>query len=260
MHVTETDTAAQALRALPSAVQHLRHQLDEPAWQAPAEPRRHSAGISLHVRSLSFADATAGALRNMSFDVQPGEFVALLDARGRGVELLPRLLSGEQPPDRGQVLLDGMAPSACNRDVHLQHRHGSLHRWRRWLLQRALARSPRLLLLDRSFDGLDALQRVHLLQLIEAQWQLQRFTVVLVTHDVRDALALADRVLRIDEGRLVHDEVIRLPRPHVFSGCTEPVATTSPLPASALGRDDAADREGLGAEARAGAEVLRFPL
>jgi sulfonate transport system ATP-binding protein len=80
-------------------------------------------------------------------------------------------------------------------------------------LARALIHRPRLLLLDEPLGALDALTRIEMQRLIEQIWRQHAFTAVLVTHDVAEAVALADRILLIEEGRITFDEVVDLPRP-----------------------------------------------
>ena len=80
-------------------------------------------------------------------------------------------------------------------------------------LARALVHAPRLLLLDEPLGALDALTRIEMQRLIETLWLRQGFTAVLVTHDVQEALALADRVLVVEGGRIAHDLPVALPRP-----------------------------------------------
>ncbi len=80
-------------------------------------------------------------------------------------------------------------------------------------LARALIHRPRLLLLDEPLGALDALTRIEMQGLIEDLWQQHGFTVLLVTHDVSEAIALADRVLLIEEGRIGLDLAVDLPRP-----------------------------------------------
>lgn len=80
-------------------------------------------------------------------------------------------------------------------------------------LARALIHRPGLLLLDEPLGALDALTRIEMQELIENLWRQQNFTVLLVTHDVSEAVALADRVLLIEEGRIGLDLTIDLPRP-----------------------------------------------
>ncbi|MEK8046635.1 ATP-binding cassette domain-containing protein [Ideonella margarita] len=80
-------------------------------------------------------------------------------------------------------------------------------------LARALVHRPRLLLLDEPLGALDALTRIEMQQLIEQLWTQHRFTALLVTHDVAEAVALADRVVLIEEQRIAFDEAVNLPRP-----------------------------------------------
>ncbi len=80
-------------------------------------------------------------------------------------------------------------------------------------LARALVHRPRLLLLDEPLGALDALTRIEMQRLIERLWQQQGFTALLVTHDVGEAVALADRVLLIEDGRIALDERVALARP-----------------------------------------------
>ena len=80
-------------------------------------------------------------------------------------------------------------------------------------LARALVHSPRLLLLDEPLGALDALTRIEMQGLIEGLWREQGFTALLVTHDVAEAVALADRVVLIENGAITLDLRIPLPRP-----------------------------------------------
>lgn len=77
----------------------------------------------------------------------------------------------------------------------------------------ALVHTPRLLLLDEPLGVLDALTRIEMHGLIESLWREHGFTAVLVTHDVAEAVALADRVLLIEDGRVTLDETVPLARP-----------------------------------------------
>ncbi len=80
-------------------------------------------------------------------------------------------------------------------------------------LARALVHTPRLLLLDEPLGALDALTRIEMHGLIERQWLRHGFTALLVTHDVTEAVALADRVVLIEAHRIGLDEPVLLPRP-----------------------------------------------
>jgi sulfonate transport system ATP-binding protein len=79
-------------------------------------------------------------------------------------------------------------------------------------LARALVAQPELLLLDEPFGALDALTRLTMRGLLLDLWREHRFGVLLVTHDVDEAVALADRVLVLEEGRVVHTLTIGAPR------------------------------------------------
>jgi sulfonate transport system ATP-binding protein len=81
-------------------------------------------------------------------------------------------------------------------------------------LARALVHHPRLLLLDEPLGALDALTRIEMQALIEQLWRDKGFTALLVTHDVQEAVALADRVVLIEDGRIALDEKVPLTRPH----------------------------------------------
>jgi sulfonate transport system ATP-binding protein len=80
-------------------------------------------------------------------------------------------------------------------------------------LARSLVRQPELLLADEPFGALDALTRIKMHELLFRLVEIHRPTVLLVTHDIDEALVLADRVLVIDSGRIVFDETIGLPHP-----------------------------------------------
>ena len=80
-------------------------------------------------------------------------------------------------------------------------------------LARALVSRPRLLALDEPLGALDALTRIEMQHLLEQVWLREGFTAILVTHDVAEALTLADRVVMIEEGRISLDIAIHLPRP-----------------------------------------------
>jgi sulfonate transport system ATP-binding protein len=80
-------------------------------------------------------------------------------------------------------------------------------------LARALVHQPQLLLLDEPLGALDALTRIEMHRLIESLWLRHGFTALLVTHDVQEAVALADRVILVEEGRIALDERVTLPRP-----------------------------------------------
>jgi sulfonate transport system ATP-binding protein len=72
---------------------------------------------------------------------------------------------------------------------------------------------PPLLLLDEPLGALDALTRIEMQQLVERLWLEDGFTALLITHDVEEAVALADRVVVIENGRIALEVPIPLSRP-----------------------------------------------
>jgi sulfonate transport system ATP-binding protein len=80
-------------------------------------------------------------------------------------------------------------------------------------LARALVSQPRILAFDEPFGALDALTRMTMQKLLARVWLDQKFTALLVTHDVAEAVTLADRVLIIDDGVISLDMRVDLPRP-----------------------------------------------
>jgi sulfonate transport system ATP-binding protein len=80
-------------------------------------------------------------------------------------------------------------------------------------LARALVSRPRFLALDEPLGALDALTRIEMQQLLEIAWRRECFTAILVTHDVAEAVALADRIVLLEDGAVALDVTISLPRP-----------------------------------------------
>ncbi|CAD5107384.1 ABC transporter ATP-binding protein [Zestomonas carbonaria] len=82
-------------------------------------------------------------------------------------------------------------------------------------IARALITRPKVLLLDEPFGALDALTRVHLQRELQRIWVQQRSTMIMVTHDVEEALYLGDRVIVMDArpGRIRHEVKVDLPHP-----------------------------------------------
>ncbi len=193
--------------------------LTVPAGQFVAVIGRSGCGKSTLLRLLAgLEQPTAGQI---SFGAQ-GEAV-----NTRLMFQEPRLLPWERVLDNVVVGVaesetDGVRRERAARrlqEVGLADRAGewpavlSCGQRQRVALARALASSPTLLLLDEPLGALDALTRIEMHRLLEDLWQAGRFTAVLVTHDVSEALALADRVVLSDAGRLTLERAVTLPRP-----------------------------------------------
>jgi sulfonate transport system ATP-binding protein len=223
------------------------------AGHAPAARAPRSRGLAVRLRQVDKAFGERGVLHGIDLDIEPGEFVAIVGRSGSGKSTLLRLVAGLDAPTSGLLTLDGPASDvrimfqdarllpwkrvADNIALGLEggdapaRARGALaqvglperaHDWpavlsggqrQRVALARALVHAPRLLLLDEPLGALDALTRVEMQRLIEDLWREHGFTALLVTHDVGEAVALADRVLLVEDGRIAHDERVTLARP-----------------------------------------------
>ena len=202
------------------------------------------------VRGLSRSFGGRPVLDHLDLDIAPGEFIALIGRSGSGKSTLLRALAGLDREVTGELRVTGptaMAfqeprlvpwkrvganvslglrsddPKAAARaalaEVGLTERAGA---WpltlsggeaQRASLARALVREPRLLLLDEPFSALDALTRIAMHRLVLGLWTRHQPAVLLVTHDVDEALALADRVLVLTDGRIGYSYQVDAPRP-----------------------------------------------
>ncbi|WP_298379930.1 ABC transporter ATP-binding protein [Azospirillum sp.] len=202
------------------------------------------------VRGLVRNFGSGNVLDGLSLDLQPGSFTALLGRSGCGKSTLLRTLARLDPAPDGAVDLPEQRAVVFQeprlvpwmrvlRNVTLGLRHpdaeaaglaalaevGLSHRARAWpltlsggeaqraALARALVREPRLLLLDEPFAALDALTRLRMQGLVETLWRAHAPAVLLVTHDIDEALLLADRALVMANGRIAADIPIPLARP-----------------------------------------------
>jgi sulfonate transport system ATP-binding protein len=82
-------------------------------------------------------------------------------------------------------------------------------------LARALVSRPRVLALDEPLGALDALTRIEMQSLLESAWRREGFTALLVTHDVAEAIALADRIVLLEDGAVALDLDVATSRPRL---------------------------------------------
>ena len=210
-------------------------------------------GVPLELTKLSKSYTSRPVLKNVDLQLEAGEFVAIVGRSGCGKSTLLRSIAGLESIDDGKLtigtgigapdirimfqesrllpwktVLDNVAlglPRSIGAAAASLWTVGLAERADDWpaalsggqkqrvALARALVHEPQLLLLDEPLGALDALTRIEMQQLIESLWLARGFTAVLVTHDVAEAVALADRVLLIEDGRITLDVRVDLPRP-----------------------------------------------
>lgn len=217
-----------------------------PAAPALTEPRAAPV-VRLANFTRRFGENTI--ISGLDLEIGAGEFVILLGRSGSGKTTLLRTIGGLDPVD-GQDVTTPQSRAVVFQDARLLpwkkvwrnvalglkgrgareaaqealHEVGLGHRLEAWpltlsggeaqrvALARALVREPQLLLLDEPFAALDALTRLRMHELVLSLWRRHRPAVLMVTHDVDEAIALADRVVLLDHGRIVAEERIVAPR------------------------------------------------
>jgi NitT/TauT family transport system ATP-binding protein len=226
------------------------------------------AGAAIAVRGVSHRFDLHGAvlpvLDNVSLDIAPGSFVALLGPSGCGKSTLLRLVAGLEPPAAGHLLVDGQPITGPDPSRVVVFQDPTLYPWRtvwdnaalgleargtlkrerprvdealnrvgltkfagayphqlsggmaqRAALARALVNEPRVLILDEPLGKLDSLTRIGMQGELVSLWQRSGFTTLLVTHDVEEALFMAERVIVLTDrpARIAADLAVDLPYP-----------------------------------------------
>ncbi|GIF04775.1 ABC transporter ATP-binding protein [Actinoplanes siamensis] len=216
-----------------------------------ADTRRLSTGPAVRVQDLhrSFHQ-NGGVLNGLDLDIADGEFVALIGRSGTGKSTLLRALAGldRDVDGYGRITVPGSVSvvfqdsrllpwkrildnvtfglrgaGAAQRGRQALAEVGLAGRERAWPYQlsggeqqraslaRSLVREPRLLLADEPFGALDALTRLRMHALLRKLCERHRPAVLLVTHDVDEAIVLADRVIVLDAGVVRSDVRVDLP-------------------------------------------------
>jgi sulfonate transport system ATP-binding protein len=220
------------------------------AGMAASGPAIATDGIAASVRDVTRRFGDRAVLDGLSLDIKAGEFVAMIGRSGSGKSTLLRALAGLDRDVSGSMavaepvavafqeprlvpwkrVLDNVtlglrAPEPTRVATEALEEVGLTERISAWpltlsggeaqrvSLARALVRSPALLLLDEPFSALDALTTISMHRLVLQLWARHRPAVLLVTHDVDEALALADRVLVLGDGRIAYSAAVEVPRP-----------------------------------------------
>ena len=205
---------------------------------------------AVQVRGLVRRYDERAVLDDLDLDIAPGEFVVLLGKSGSGKSTLLRALAGLDHDVEGSGelavpsnvsvvfqdsrllpwarVLDNVVlglPGAVERGRESLAEVGLAGREKAWpnelsggeqqrvALARSLVREPELLLADEPFGALDALTRLKMHVLLRKLCAAHQPAVLLVTHDVDEAIVLADRVIVLDEGKIVASESISLSTP-----------------------------------------------
>jgi len=201
------------------------------------------SAAAVRIRDLKRTFTLKGVLNGVDLDIAPGEFVALLGRSGSGKSTLLRALAGIDheaegtgeialPPRIAVIFQDarllpwmrvldnvtlGLDRAARDRAPQALEEVGLAGRERSWphelsggeqqrvALARALLREPALLLADEPFGALDALTRIQMHALLRRLSERHRPAVLLVTHDIDEAIALADRIVLLDAGKIDAD-------------------------------------------------------
>ena len=213
------------------------------SYERPLDP-------AIRVEQLSRHFGGPAVLDRLDLTIGQGEFLALLGRSGSGKTTLLRTLAGLDVVEEGvvevprnvavvfqesrllpwkkvweNVALGLPGRDAKDRAVAALEEVGLGHRLDAWPLTlsggegqrvgiaRALVREPEFLMLDEPFASLDALTRLRMQAMVGELWQKRRCAVLLVTHDVDEALLLGDRAVVLDRGRIRTELTVTLDRP-----------------------------------------------
>ncbi|MET0275309.1 MAG: ABC transporter ATP-binding protein [Acidimicrobiia bacterium] len=235
-------------------------------------------GVAVRVRNVTRTFGDRSVLRGIDLDIRPNEFVALLGRSGSGKSTFLRALAGLDAGVAGEIfvperravgfqdarllpwarILDNVVLGLGGRDSRARGERAlaevgladHAHDWPKTLsggeaqraaLARALVHEPELLLLDEPFGALDALTRIRMHRLVAELCAKHHPAVLLVTHDVDEAIVLADRVLVLTDGVISFDHHIAdtFPRPRSRSDARFTALRSTLL--AELGVDDDTD-------------------
>jgi NitT/TauT family transport system ATP-binding protein len=231
--------------------------------------------LSLRHLSKTYFDAYAGAhvtaVRDVSLEVERGEFVSVVGPSGCGKSSILNMIAGFIPQSGGEILLDGKPVVGPGRERGVVFQSFALFPWKTVLdnvgfgpkmrgvpkaerdrvareylamaglsqaahrypnelsggmqqrvgVVRALANDPDVLLMDEPFASVDAQTRMTLQEELTRIWQDRRPTVIFITHDVPEAVFLANRVVVMSKGSILDQVGVDLPRPRVWDAAVQ---------------------------------------
>lgn len=232
---------------------------------------------TLSIRNLAktYFDPYAGehvnAVKDISLDVEQGEFVSVVGPSGCGKTTVLNMIAGFIPHSSGEILLNGKAIDGPGPERGVVFQSFALFPWKTVLdnvgfgpkmrgvpkaerdkiaheylalaglthaanrypnelsggmqqrvgVVRALANNPAVLLMDEPFASVDAQTRMTLQEELTRIWQERRPTVIFITHDVPEAVFLANRVVVLSKGRVLDQIKVDLSRPRVWDDLIE---------------------------------------
>jgi NitT/TauT family transport system ATP-binding protein len=232
---------------------------------------------SLAIRNLSktyfdpYRGSQVNAVRDVSLEVEEGDFVCLLGPSGCGKSTILNMVAGFLPPTSGDIRVGGQPVRGPGPDRGVVFQSFALFPWKTVLdnvafgpkmrglkkaegeaiareylalaglahaadrypnelsggmqqrvgVARALANKPDVLLMDEPFASVDAQTRMNLQEELTRIWQERRPTIIFITHDVSEAVFLANRVVVLSKGQVLDDVEIDLPRPREWDKLVE---------------------------------------
>jgi NitT/TauT family transport system ATP-binding protein len=231
--------------------------------------------LTLQHLSKTYFDPYQGtqveAVRDVSLDVAPGEFVSLVGPSGCGKTTILNMVAGFLPHTGGAILVDGRPISGPGLDRGVVFQSFALFPWKtvrdnvsfgpkmrgiaraerdriaeeylalaglshaaerypaelsggmqqRVGVVRALANEPDVLLMDEPFASVDAQTRLMLQEELTRIWLERRTTVVFITHDVSEAVFIANRVVVLSKGQVMDQVQVPLPHPRRWDDLVE---------------------------------------
>ncbi len=227
-------------------------------------------GLTLRNLHKTYFDLAVGtkvtAVQDVSLEIRPGEFVAVVGPSGCGKSTILNMVAGFLPSTRGEIIVGDQPVKGPGRDRGVVFQNFALLPWKTVIdnvgfglkmrgipkperdriareflalaglshaadrypnelsggmqqrvgVVRALANEPDVLLMDEPFASVDAQTRMTLQEELTRIWQERPHTVLFITHDVGEAVFLADRVIVLSKGRVLREIEVPLARPRVW--------------------------------------------